>query len=728
MCLSIRKSGYPNRGHSHEPSRYRASDACARVLALLLVCLLSAQRGVAQENEFEQPRGEYSFTWESQNETYNALPLSFDRLYRTLAGIVRSGGAIPTETWHLDKQLVPFHKFNRAVLLRARDLYDGKYYPDGLDDLFCVINPKICTGEKRIWTIKAGDAVLLPEISLEAYTELQEYKKRKGDRIANIVVRDRRGCKVWDAACEKTIKNLNSYKPNVLKNEFAGKILVPTLAYRAQIQITNFGADSNVLEPNPGLPESSRYGTLDSLSPYIVPEAKIGVQGVSKTCPEEHSRGTPKRVMKLIDYHPDSIHHNHLNKVGIGVLDLKVFVSHCRFHEGIQFVRAPDSGITSSRRNGAVVKWVKDTSTQALAACGKFARTSTIEHGTHIVGIVDAFQGALFKKGAGRNYEIMAYQKPKISKLSEISDINRTIGNMQKEQGFHVVNLSIGERVKGGAAGLSPEIERLAPHMRVLFVAAAGNLLSNETSHHVNRGETCDVWPACLGTKNIISVVAVDLDAASPKPTVQSNTGTAFDIAAPGQSMVSSIDGHKLGCMNGTSQATAIVSGAAALLFASNQAVRPGHVKNRLIYSSDILPSLKGLVFGGRLNVNRALSLETDQIERSNGPKLSGIITQWPDTDRPFARIDDGRRSLASWQSIRRLRRLEDGVYQVFYLEDVSNDKSQLLSEKVSFMKRKYLDEVLSIRIKRQGNAKSVTVPLKNIVDYTGRARLPSET
>ena len=742
MNSSTHQSGHRHLVRARAPRGRRAGASRLEIVALAYAlfgawaALVGAQSGFAQQATPDQPQGppqgESSFTWESRNETYNALPLAFDNLYGTLADIIRKGGAIPTKPWPLNEALLPFGKLERATLLRASKLFDGKYYPNNLDKLFCLLNPKHCKGENGNWQVHAGDEVILPDISIETYTELREYEKRSGDKIANIVVRDRKGCEKWDAACENTIKNLNSYKPNVLDDDFAGTILVPTQAYRAQIQITSFGPNETQPVPDSNLPNLGSAVALKPLLRHIVPEAQVNVQGVSEVCPAEPDRATPERVRELINLRPNSPVLNGLAEVEIGVLDLNVFVSHCRFHDGVEFVRAPVSGVTSRMREGALMKWTKDTSAEAAAACGVYAETSTIEHGTHIVGIIDAIQGARFPAGAERNYKIMAYQKPKIDALSDISNINQTIETMQSEEGFTVVNLSIGERVKGGAAGMSPQIKRLEPHARVLFVAASGNLQSNETSHHVVRGETCDVWPACLGTKNVMSVVALDLDAANPKPISQSNTGTAFDIAAPGQSMVSSIGGHRLGCMNGTSQATAVVSGAAALLFASEQGLRPAHVKNRLIYSSDIVPSLEEMVFGGRLNVERAVALAVDQIQTADGAQLNGTIAQWPDTDQPFSR-DDGDASAATWTSIRRLRRLGDNLYRVFYLQDGANDKGQLLSEKVRFRKLMYLDEQISISVppaagETAASPKRETVLLKEIVDYTGRVRLPPES
>lgn len=673
-----------------------------------------------------------SFTWESRNKTYNALPLSFENLYGTLANIIRKGGAIPIKEWRASPDQRLFGKDQRAEVARAYKLYDGKYYPDNLDELICALNPQICTQGTTNWRVKPGGVINLPDVTLEAYTELREYEKKRGDKISAIVVRDRRGCKEWDATCERFIKNLNSYKPDVLEDDSSGTILVPTLAYRAEVEITNFGRAAAPPPPNSPPSKPASIEALKPLKPNIVPEAEVSVQGVSDECPPEAERGTPERVAELINYHADAPVLADLSKAEIGLVDLNVFMSHCKFNDRLEFVKAPPTGITSILRPGSRVKWSKDNSPEAVAACGSYSEASTLEHGTHIMGIINSLQAARSIPGQLGNYQIIAFEKPHIGRHSAISDMDRVIAKMRQEEKFGIINLSLGQRMNGDAAGLSPAIRQLEASTRVLFVAAAGNLLSNETSHHVTRDDTCDVWPACQGSTNLISVVATDLDEAAPKPIMQSNTGTAFDIAAPGRAIVSTISGHKLGCMNGTSQASAIVASAAALLMSSDSGLHPAHVKNRLIYSSDLLRSLEGMVRGGRLNVGRALNWNVDSIEVANGEALQGTIVQWPDTDRPFTR-EDGDQSDATWESLRRLHRLGDNRYQIYFLKRPGDEKSALRSEKVRFRKLKYLNEQMAISIPpRPGESDAVphsrSIILKEIVDYTGRIRLPHDS
>src|SRR6185312_15437023 len=124
-----------------------------------------------------------------------------------------------------------------------------------------------------------------------------------------------------------------------------------------------------------------------------------------------------------------------------------------------------------------------------------------------------------------------------------------------------------------------------------LFVAAAGKGLADQ----IGRPSSCPQRPACLESPNVITVAASDLTPrpACPKIIADSNFGEGVDLIAPGERIVSSIAGNKIGLLSGSSQAAPIVTGAVSLLFAKNDTLKPQLVKNRLIYTADQCPELK---------------------------------------------------------------------------------------------------------------------------------------
>jgi subtilisin family serine protease len=147
----------------------------------------------------------------------------------------------------------------------------------------------------------------------------------------------------------------------------------------------------------------------------------------------------------------------------------------------------------------------------------------------------------------------------------------------------------------------------------VVVVAAMGNDSRNTDSS--------PVYPACLRTTDqdwVIGVTAVD----------EGDRGTSFtnygaicaDIAAPGTN-ISGLSYYDLaqgysrqyyGPWNGTSMASPLVAGAAALLFARYPTLSAGDVRNILKLSVDPVQRSgfdAGALGAGRLNVARALAL-----------------------------------------------------------------------------------------------------------------------
>jgi subtilisin family serine protease len=133
---------------------------------------------------------------------------------------------------------------------------------------------------------------------------------------------------------------------------------------------------------------------------------------------------------------------------------------------------------------------------------------------------------------------------------------------------------------------------------QVLFVCAAGN-------YNIDMDEA-PLYPCSYQLENLITVMAID------------NTGEllsssgygkiSVDVAAPGKNVKVILPENKEGYIDGTSVATAFVSGMSALILAKNQELSPIEVKNIIISSTRKLPSLsEKCLSGGIIDIGKAV-------------------------------------------------------------------------------------------------------------------------
>ena len=214
-------------------------------------------------------------------------------------------------------------------------------------------------------------------------------------------------------------------------------------------------------------------------------------------------------------------------------------------------------------------------------------------HGTHVSGIIGAVGNNLIGVvGVSPNVRLMAL---KFTNNMGIGSVVNAILAIEYAtlMGANLTNNSWG--------GVVPSLAlKDAIATGPLFVAAAGNI-----------GQNIDrmlVFPASYGLKNMIVVAATDRNAMLAS---FSDYGSrSVDLGAPGVTILSTIPNNDYMAFSGTSVATPYVSGVAALIFAVNPAASVIEVKNLLLNSVDLVPSLKGkTVTGGRLNAAKALAL-----------------------------------------------------------------------------------------------------------------------
>jgi len=95
------------------------------------------------------------------------------------------------------------------------------------------------------------------------------------------------------------------------------------------------------------------------------------------------------------------------------------------------------------------------------------------------------------------------------------------------------------------------------------------------------------------------------------------------DVAAPGENIYSTLPGGRYGYMSGTSQATAFVSGMAALLLAKDPTLTPKKIREIIMNSVDHETQLEGkLATGGKVNAYNALMDLAGNFHPAHQPRL----------------------------------------------------------------------------------------------------------
>ncbi len=264
----------------------------------------------------------------------------------------------------------------------------------------------------------------------------------------------------------------------------------------------------------------------------------------------------------------------------VAVIDTGADVNHRDIHENL-WVNAGESGRDKNGNDKAsnrvdddgngfvddVHGWNFVTNTPNVA--------DTHGHGTHIAGIIGARGGNNFGiSGLAPRVSLMVlkYYDPNTNNLENTIRAIRYAVKMKA----NIINYS-----GGGVEYAEKEFAAVkeAEAHGVLFVSAAGNERSNsdETGKHY--------YPADYDLSNIISVTAINTES---QVLASSNYGVrTVDIAAPGENIYSTLPNNQFGLMTGTSQATAFVTGVAALVMSNNREFSAAEVKKYILRTGD---------------------------------------------------------------------------------------------------------------------------------------------
>jgi len=179
-----------------------------------------------------------------------------------------------------------------------------------------------------------------------------------------------------------------------------------------------------------------------------------------------------------------------------------------------------------------------------------------------------------------------------------IEAINYVINRKKAGVNVRVISASWGSTQKSRAL---EDVIRKAGEADILFVAASGNS-SVDTDRQPH-------YPSSYKLDNVISVAALDRN---DQLTSFSNYGLkSVHIAAPGKEILSTWLDNDFREASGTSMATPMVAGVAALVLSKNPDMTVEDLRKLLFKSVDTLPSLKGkVVTGGRINAAKAVGAE----------------------------------------------------------------------------------------------------------------------
>jgi subtilisin family serine protease len=226
-------------------------------------------------------------------------------------------------------------------------------------------------------------------------------------------------------------------------------------------------------------------------------------------------------------------------------------------------------------------------------------------HGTHVAGTIGAV-------GGNGNGVAGVCWNVRIITAKFLGNAGGTTANAIKAMDYitdlktrHGLNIVATNNSWGGGGysqALFDAIER-ANTAEILFITAAGNGGSDGVG---DDNDTSPFYPASYANANIIAVASITTS--GEKSSFSNYGASSVHLGAPGSGIYSTLPGKRntsgYGSYSGTSMATPHVTGAAALLAASNPGATAAQIKNAILTNTVLTPSLTGkTVTSGRLNV-----------------------------------------------------------------------------------------------------------------------------
>ncbi len=207
-------------------------------------------------------------------------------------------------------------------------------------------------------------------------------------------------------------------------------------------------------------------------------------------------------------------------------------------------------------------------------------------HGTHVAGIIGAVaNNRKGSAGVSQEVSLMAIKSFGVSGSADVATVVRAM-RYAIDHGADIINASWGVDIRSELMRTAVEE---AAQADVLFVAAGGNRQSEQL-----------FYPAAFD--DTVGVGATDKN---DQRTRFSNYGSFIDLAAPGQTIFSTLPDNRFGFLSGTSMAAPHVTGAAVLALARHPDWTARDLTRMLLNAVDPIQPNKP-IGSGRLNAFKA--------------------------------------------------------------------------------------------------------------------------
>ncbi|MES2666516.1 MAG: S8 family serine peptidase [Pseudomonadota bacterium] len=673
--------------------------------------------------------------WQSRAATDAALVQELQDLYLPLF----NSGTLTVRQVRLGDRLV-------EQLLRDEKVFFGDHFPVALDAMLCDMNPGLCSRPRTpvaqqtladpaahvggfvpsygTWRVQPDSRITIPDYRFDQETTLVRVPVADDWTPEAYTPPEGIDCSTWGSSCADVVKMFN---PRQFKTRTTSATL-PQARLTTRLTVGIAGASKyrdalSAIAPAAGpgvtvdrsiLSEALRAQDeggidtlLDSLNRNLMPLGNVSKYGSSAEV-DQPQMSSLFRAIRHPYAEGREIPEIYRGPVTVTVLDATIDQGHCDWKK-------------TYLASGEELPRIDDPACNLDSA----EQLSDRDHVALVAGLIAAQPNGYGAAGINpyADLNFLPLDSAVAPDMQIAALTSQLLAKIPRKT--EIVNISAGFMmpVLGSADSLK---QALTIHKsRVLFVVAAGN-------NNADLSDECPVLPACLNEfDNVVTVIGLTANVDDPtlwrSDTAGSNFSPKFALGAVAENVYSTVSGNRFGQMSGTSMAAAQVTATGSLILAASkriwarelagERIPPRFIKDRLIYTADILPGLAGTVLSGRLNVSRAMAVADDQFVLQDGRQIIGQVLAAPDDVACRTPIEAER--IQKFYNLRRMTYLpESRRYFLFKHDTPALGARDAPLEAFPGCSLTTISPMVSVKV---GLNQVVEFPFGEIVDYTSR-------